>query len=162
MAIRYNIKTVKSIFILFFLIIFSVFLVTSALAQDQEPVGGESYDNYIKRVNPSTTGLGNAFNTNTGSPLDAVAVQGAGFNNTATFKSIIGQVITMVLSFMGIIFLVLAIYGGYNWMTARGDEQKVEKAKQTITNAIIGLIVVLAAYVISWSVVNVVGSKVFK
>ena len=67
----------------------------------------------------------------------------------------------MVLGFMGAIFLVLAIYGGYNWMMARGNEDMVEKAKKTITNATIGLIVVLSAYAIVRIIVVVIGSKVF-
>ncbi|MBI4812330.1 hypothetical protein HY798_02705 [Candidatus Falkowbacteria bacterium] len=41
------------------------------------------------------------------------------------------------------------IYGGYTWMTASGNEQQVEKAKGIIKNAVIGLIVVLAAYVVT-------------
>ena len=62
---------------------------------------------------------------------------------------------------MGVIFLILAIYGGYNWMMARGNEEMVERAKKTITNAIIGLIVILAAYAISRFIIAVIGAKVF-
>ena len=105
------------------------------------------------------TGLGTAFNE----PLKTVAGPGgAGFNTTATFDTIIGQVITMVLGLLGVIFLILAIYGGYNWMLARGNEEMVETAKKTITNAVIGLIVVLAAYAISWFVINAIGGATLK
>jgi hypothetical protein len=62
----------------------------------------------------------------------------------------IGLVIRVILSFLGIIFLVLMIHGGYIWMLARGNEQEVTRAKNIIVNAIIGLVIVLSAYSITW------------
>ena len=61
----------------------------------------------------------------------------------------IGRIIRIILTFLGVLFLILMIYGGYIWMMARGNEQEVEKAKNIIKNALMGLIVVLAAYVIT-------------
>ncbi len=61
----------------------------------------------------------------------------------------IGKVIGAGLAFIGIIFFVLMIYGGFTWMMARGNEQQVAKAKELIFAAIIGLIIVLAAYAIT-------------
>lgn len=61
----------------------------------------------------------------------------------------IGRIIQAFLSFLGVIFLILMIYGGYLWMMARGNEQEVEKAKNLIRSAIIGLVIVLAAYAIT-------------
>jgi len=63
-------------------------------------------------------------------------------------SQIVGVAIQAALALVGTIFLVLMIYAGYNWMTARGDEEKVTKAKDTITRAIIGLIIVVGAYAI--------------
>ncbi len=60
----------------------------------------------------------------------------------------IGTVISVVLALVGLIFLILMIYAGYNWMTARGEEEKVTKAKDTINRAIIGIIIVVGAYAI--------------
>jgi hypothetical protein len=65
------------------------------------------------------------------------------------FPTKIGQIIGVLLSFVGTIFFILIIYGGFLWMTARGNEQDVTKAKDLITSAIIGLVIVLAAYVIT-------------
>lgn len=65
---------------------------------------------------------------------------------------IIGEIVKVVLSFLGVIFLILMIYGGYTWMIARGNEQEVEKAKSLIRNAVIGLIIVLAAYTVTFFV----------
>jgi hypothetical protein len=45
---------------------------------------------------------------------------------------------------------VITIIAGYQWMTAGGNEEQVAKAKKNISNAVIGLIIILAAYAITW------------
>jgi cytochrome bd-type quinol oxidase subunit 2 len=65
------------------------------------------------------------------------------------FSNTIGNAIKILLSFVGIIFIILIIYAGYTWMLARGNETEAQKAKDTITRAIIGLFIVLAAYAIT-------------
>jgi len=67
---------------------------------------------------------------------------------------IIGSVIGVVLGLLGVVFMILLLYGGYSWMTAYGNEQKLTKAKDTIINATIGLIIILAAYAISRFVIG--------
>lgn len=62
---------------------------------------------------------------------------------------VIGTIIKALLSFLGVIFLLLMIYSGYTWMMSRGNEGDIEKAKNTIINASIGLIIVLAAYALT-------------
>lgn len=61
----------------------------------------------------------------------------------------VGTLIGTVLSYVGVIFFVLIVYGGLMWMTAQGNDQKVAKAKELIINATIGLIIVLSAYAIT-------------
>lgn len=61
----------------------------------------------------------------------------------------IGKIIGTGLSFIGIIFFALMIYGGFSWMLARGDSGKVQTAKDLIEAAVIGLIIVLAAYAVT-------------
>ncbi len=83
-------------------------------------------------------------------------------NDKAIFDSpqiVIGKVINVLLSFLGVFFLILMIYGGFVWMMSKGNEQEVEKAKNIITNAIIGLIVVLAAYAITAFVGDLLAKK---
>lgn len=60
-----------------------------------------------------------------------------------------GQIIGIVLSFVGVVFLVLTIYAGIMWMTAAGNSQQVDKAKGMLINSIIGLVVIFAAYAIT-------------
>lgn len=60
-----------------------------------------------------------------------------------------GMVVQGVIATVGGIFLILAVYAGFLWMTARGNETLIEKAKNTLTGAIIGLVITMAAYAIS-------------
>jgi len=76
----------------------------------------------------------------------------AGFSTAGNGEAIftyVGLIVNVALSLLGIIFLVLIVYGGFVWMTAGGDEAKVEKAKQTFSRAAIGLLVVLCAFAIA-------------
>jgi len=73
--------------------------------------------------------------------------QGEG-GSGALAEQLIGQIINIVLAVIGIIFLILMIYGGFTWMNAHGDKEKIEVAKKTIRNAAIGLVVVLGAFII--------------
>lgn len=63
-------------------------------------------------------------------------------------------VINAFLSLIGVLLLAYLLYGGYYWMTARGEEEKVTKAKDTITRAIIGIIIIIGAYAISVFVIS--------
>lgn len=63
--------------------------------------------------------------------------------------ALIGTIVGYVLVFVGVIFFVLMIYGGFVWMTARGKEELVKKAKDTIETAAIGLVVIFLAYTVT-------------
>jgi hypothetical protein len=69
-------------------------------------------------------------------------------------EEIIASNIQLVLSLVGIIFIILIIYAGINWMTASGNEEKVTKAKKIITDSIIGLIVVVVAYAVTYFILE--------
>lgn len=62
---------------------------------------------------------------------------------------IIGKIISTILSFLGVIFFILMVYGGFMWMTARGNETQVDKGRKIIMDAIWGLIVILMAYAVT-------------
>jgi hypothetical protein len=64
----------------------------------------------------------------------------------------VATVISAFLSLLGIIFLIIMILAGYNWMTAGGNEEKVNLAKSRISRAIIGLIIIVSAYAITYFV----------
>lgn len=62
-------------------------------------------------------------------------------------------VINAFLSIIGVILMIYILYSGYNWLTSHGEEEKVEKAKDTLKRAIIGVIIIAAAYAISTFVI---------
>lgn len=65
-----------------------------------------------------------------------------------TLSAIAGQVVSVALSLLGIIFIILIIYAGVRWMTAQGNESEISVAKNILKNSIIGLIIVVSAYAI--------------
>jgi len=80
---------------------------------------------------------------------------GAGYGaaTKTTFAETVGKVIAGALSFVGVIFLALMVYAGYLWMTARGEDEQINKAQKIITSSIIGLIITVGAYSITSFVV---------
>jgi hypothetical protein len=66
----------------------------------------------------------------------------------AELLSLIFNIIRYLLGFLGVVAVIILIYGGFLWMTAKGDEERVRKAKKTIINGLIGLIIILLSYAI--------------
>ncbi len=73
----------------------------------------------------------------------------------ASPERVIALIISTVLSLLGVVFIILIIYGGILWMTAGGNDQQIEKSKKIITRSIIGLSIALLAYVISVFIINI-------
>jgi len=71
-----------------------------------------------------------------------------------SLAGIVSIVIQAFLGLLGVLFLTYLLYAGYHWMTAQGDEKKVDKAKDTITRAVIGIIITIGAYAISYYVLE--------
>jgi uncharacterized membrane protein len=66
----------------------------------------------------------------------------------------VAKVIQIILGFLGIVFLALIVYAGLLWMTSAGNEDKVEKAKKIMSAAVIGAVIVFAAYIITYFVLD--------
>ena len=73
---------------------------------------------------------------------------------SATLSQTIGKIIKAVLGFLGVIFLALTVYAGVLWMTAGGNEEQVTKAMGIIKTSVIGLIIIVAAYSITYFVLT--------
>lgn len=83
----------------------------------------------------------------------------AGLSGGATdLPTIIGRFIGGALGLLGVLFVVLIIYSGFLWMTAQGNDEKVKQAKKILTNAVIGLVLIFAAYVITTVVTGALSS----
>lgn len=59
------------------------------------------------------------------------------------------KIINVVLQILGLLVTILIIFAGFQWMTAGGNEDKVKKARSTLTNAIIGLVIIMLAWSIT-------------
>ena len=70
----------------------------------------------------------------------------------ANIKTTIGNLINVALGFLGIIAVVIILWGGFTWMTAGGSEDKVKNAQKIIAYGAIGLAIILSA----WALTNFV------
>ncbi len=73
---------------------------------------------------------------------------------TRDVRLVVASIINVALGLLGIVAVVLIIYGGLTWMTAGGDDKKIDKAKGILTASVIGLIIILSAYAIARFVVS--------
>jgi hypothetical protein len=64
------------------------------------------------------------------------------------------KIVGTILGFAGIVFLILIVMGGYEWMFSGGNEERVTKAKQRIRMAVNGLIIVLGAYILAYFILE--------
>ncbi|MBU1037111.1 hypothetical protein KKF32_03680 [Patescibacteria group bacterium] len=78
--------------------------------------------------------------------------QGADYSTNVgeeTIPSFIGQMVAIILGFIGSIFFIIVVYSGIQWMTAGGNEEVVKKSRTRLINSIIGLAITTAAYFIT-------------
>jgi hypothetical protein len=73
---------------------------------------------------------------------------------------LVGQLISALLGLFGALFLVLIIWGGVQYMTSGGDPGKVKHAKETLVNAIVGMLIVALSYAIARYVIIAVSGAV--
>jgi len=64
------------------------------------------------------------------------------------------NIIRFILGFLGLAAVIIILYGGYLWLTADGNPNKIEKAKKTLISAVIGLIIILSAFIIASFIIN--------
>lgn len=109
----------------------------------------------------STTATGPISADDTFGDLDTGAqfadIAGLGSQDLATT---IASIIRVALGFLGVIAVVIILYGGLKWMTAGGDDPKIKKAQGLIFAGITGLVIVLAAYAIASFVIGSITTAV--
>ncbi len=74
--------------------------------------------------------------------------ESAGFGK-ASLGEIIGRIIRIFFTLLGIVTIVIVMYGGYVWMMAGGEEKEVERAKGILRSGVIGLIIIFSAFAIT-------------
>lgn len=132
-------------------IAFVLNLASPALAQDSASecrttfkTQGANFGTILKRVGCMAGFI---------SPTDTGAIDSA---TEAGFAFIVGRIVGYLLAFAGVVFIILIVYGGWLWMSAQGNEEQVGNAQKQIRNAVIGIIVVFSAFVITWAVLEAV------
>lgn len=73
--------------------------------------------------------------------------------NTKKIINYIGYILKLV-ALLWYLLIVRIVWAGYLWMTAGGEAEKVEDAKKVISHAVIGIIILVALYAISYFVVD--------
>lgn len=88
------------------------------------------------------------------------------FTDASIYDASIGDwiswAITIVLIVAAVIFFFMLVIGGIRWITSGGDKANTEGARNQITAALIGLIVVFAAWAIATLIGNVFGVSIFE
>jgi hypothetical protein len=92
------------------------------------------------------TGLIEAIKNQTDS---VAAYSGLKNNQYVTVETIIGDIVKYALLLIGALFFALIVYGGYSWMTARGNPEQSKEARTLIIEATIGLFIVMGAWLIT-------------
>lgn len=120
-------KLKSKIFLLF--VAFGLFLSVAA--------GAQSPSQWLDRVGPDLTQIGNtAYHVVPGTePKDV--------------RQIVASVIQVILGLLGTICVIMIVIAGYNYMTAQGNQVKIQTAIKTIINAGVGLLIILASFAIT-------------
>lgn len=83
--------------------------------------------------------------------LNVLTASGLG---TKDVRETIASVINVFMGLLGTVAIVIILIGGFQWMVAGGNEEKVDKAKKMLGAGVIGLAIILAAYSITQFVIN--------
>ena len=68
------------------------------------------------------------------------------------------DIVNILLGFLGVIAVIIILWGGFRWMTAGVNEEKVGEAKKMTVTGIIGMVIILASFAIATVVIEQVGS----
>lgn len=74
----------------------------------------------------------------------------------ADLKETIANLIYVALGFLGVIAVIIMLLGGFKWMVAGGNDEKVAEAKKLIIAGIIGLAIILSSYAIASFVISAI------
>ena len=69
-------------------------------------------------------------------------------------RSMATQIINTALTILGVLSVVIILLGGFKWMTAAGNEDKVGEAKKILAAGVIGLVIILSAWGIARFALN--------
>ena len=85
------------------------------------------------------------------------AAIGGKFSADATIADIVNAAVPYVFTFAGLLLLIYLIYGGYGLMTSGGDPKKTAAAREKITYALVGFLVVFTAFWVTQILARILG-----
>mgnify|MGYP001574851590 CR=1 FL=1 len=80
-------------------------------------------------------------------------------NDVTNAKVLIGTIIKGVLGVLGSITLLMLVWGGFQWLTSAGSEEKVKSGTQTMIWALVGVVVIFSAYILINTLTNLLSGK---
>ncbi|MFA5754491.1 MAG: pilin [Patescibacteria group bacterium] len=75
-------------------------------------------------------------------------------------RTVVGRIINLALSFLGVIAVGIILLGGFKWMTAGGNEEKTSEAKQLLGAGVIGLVIILASWALATFIINALNTQI--
>lgn len=91
--------------------------------------------------------------------VGAISTPTGAFSNLTGANGAIQTIINLLVGVAGTILVIMLVIGGIRYLTNAGNEEEVGKAKKLLIDAIIGLIITLAAYAIGTYVTNQLGGS---
>lgn len=80
--------------------------------------------------------------------------------SSGDLTSTIAAIIRVALGFLGVVAVVVILFGGFKWMTSGGNETKVKDAQKLIIAGVIGLVIILSAFAIAQFVIGSITAAV--
>lgn len=84
---------------------------------------------------------------------------GDGIAGKGTVGELAAEIISILLYIAGIVAVIMVIYGGYVYMTARGSEDQAKSGRKTLVNALIGLVIVIVSFGVVQALTNYLTDK---
>ncbi len=138
-----------SVLAVVFMMAFSMFAIVGSVSATGLPTGNNhnapGYTPTDVNNGSDAVGWGNQANT--------YAASGLGNQDPRTIAA---NIINIILGFLGILAVVLILFGGFKWMTAAGNDEKVAEAKKLLVAGVVGLIIILAAYALAAFVLDAI------
>ena len=78
----------------------------------------------------------------------------SGTLGNSDLRTTVARLINVALSLLGVIAVVIILAGGFKWMTAGGNDDKVAEARKMIFSGVIGLAIILSSWAIALFVLN--------
>jgi len=66
----------------------------------------------------------------------------------STVSTLINVIVPLLMTVGGFIFLVMLLIGAFTYLTSAGQQEQLKKAQQTLSFAVLGLVIIIASFII--------------